>query len=67
MSDLPAGLSQPARRALRNAGLSTLDEVSRWTISDLSQLHGIGPKAIRILDEALTQQGRPPLDRASRR
>lgn len=61
-SDLPAGLSQPARRALQHAGLTTLNEVSRWTAADLTQLHGIGPKAIRTLNEALTQRGLPPLD-----
>lgn len=46
-SDLPSGLSQPARRALRHAGLTTLDEVALRTTADLTQLHGIGPKAIR--------------------
>ena len=61
-SDLPAGLSQPAQRALRHAGLTTLDEVSRWTTAELSRLHGIGPRAIATLNHALIQRGLPPLD-----
>jgi hypothetical protein len=61
-SDLPAGLSQPAQRALRRAGLTTLEEVSLWTTVELSRLHGIGPRAIQALEDALNQRGLPPLD-----
>jgi hypothetical protein len=65
-SDLPAGLSQPAQRALRGAGLTTLDEISRWTTAELGRLHGIGPRAIQTLKDALKERGLPALDGPTR-
>jgi hypothetical protein len=35
-----------------------MDEVARWTEKDLSALHGMGPKGIRILQEALAAADR---------
>lgn len=55
--DLPAGIGAPATRALHQAGyrrLADLDGVSR---ASLAALHGVGPKALRILDEALGARG----------
>lgn len=43
------GLAAPARRALIGAGIKTLLELKKWTIADLSELHGIGPNALVIL------------------
>lgn len=56
-SDFPSGLSQPALRALANAGYSQLDQLTKVTESDLGKLHGMGPKALRQLREALAEQG----------
>ena len=47
--DLPAGLSQPAQRALAGAGISQLQQLSSFREGEIKQLHGIGPKAIRQL------------------
>lgn len=48
----------PALRALAKAHVRTLDELSRWTEGDLLALHGMGPKGVRILKEALARRGR---------
>lgn len=56
--DLPAGIGRPATRALLGAGLATLDDVARHTADELLALHGVGPKAVRVLTEALQRQGR---------
>jgi hypothetical protein len=60
--DLPKSIGRPALTALSGAGLTTLDEVATRTEKDLLALHGVGPKAIRVLREALREQGRcfPP-------
>lgn len=48
----------PALRALAKAGIRTLTGLSRWTEADVLELHGMGPKGIRILKEALASEGR---------
>lgn len=50
-------LSRPAQRALAGAGIPSLEELSRWTESDVGQLHGMGPKAMGQLREALASRG----------
>lgn len=52
-SDLPPSIGRPATRALLAAGITTLDEVAARSETDLLALHGVGPKAVRILTEAL--------------
>ena len=54
---LPNGLSQPALRALLNANIYTLEEVSRHSVTELLKLHGLGPKTIRTLEPALKAEG----------
>ncbi|GAB3647108.1 helix-hairpin-helix domain-containing protein [Glycomyces tarimensis] len=53
VGDLPKGIGRPATRALANAGITTLDQVARLSDADLKALHGVGPKAVRMLREAL--------------
>ncbi|GAB3701334.1 MGMT family protein [Mariniluteicoccus flavus] len=50
-------MSQPAHRALAQAGVRALEDVTTWTRADLAALHGMGPKALRELDEALERAG----------
>lgn len=57
-SDLPRAIGRPATQALAVAGLTTLDQVATRSEADLLALHGVGPKAVRILREALQQRGR---------
>jgi predicted flap endonuclease-1-like 5' DNA nuclease len=55
--DLPRGIGAPATRALELAGYTRLEQFTRARAKDLLALHGVGPKAIRILREALAEQG----------
>ena len=49
-SDIPK-TSEPARRAFESVGIKTVEDFKKWTEKDLLKLHGVGPKAIRILKE----------------
>lgn len=51
--NFPPGLSQPALRALAVAGFTHLEQLADIREVDLARLHGVGPKAVRILREAL--------------
>lgn len=53
----PAGLSGPALRALAGAGITSIAQLARWTLADLSELHGTGPKALTALQAALSASG----------
>ena len=55
-NDLP-NIGKPAGRALAGAGYTRLDQLSKVSEAELLKLHGVGPKAIRILREALTERG----------
>ncbi len=56
-SDFPAKLAQPARRALSAAGYTRLEQLTTISEADLKQLHGMGPKAIGQLRDALAANG----------
>lgn len=50
-------IGKPALRALTKVGLTDLEALSQVSAGALSALHGIGPKAIKQLEEALTKEG----------
>jgi hypothetical protein len=50
-------LSAPARRALEKEGLITLQMLAATTKSELLQLHGVGPNAIRVIEDAMENVG----------
>jgi hypothetical protein len=56
--DFPKGIGAPATRALTGAGYTSLDALAGAPVSELKKLHGMGPKALRILQEALEETGR---------
>jgi hypothetical protein len=56
-SDLPIGLSNPARRALAGAGYQRLEQLAEVSEADLKKLHGMGPKAITQLRDGLAAKG----------
>jgi hypothetical protein len=51
------GIGAPASRALVNAGMTGLDELGPWTERDVLALHGMGPKAMGILKQAMADGG----------
>ena len=56
-SDLPSRLAKPAQRALSSAGIHNLTDLCRFTESEISRLHGIGPNALELLRRALAEMG----------
>lgn len=53
---LPA-VGGPAGRALVAGGVTTLEHLLDWSVEELSALHGVGPKAVRIIEAALRDHG----------
>ena len=49
--DIPSSIGRPALNALTTAGFTTLQQVAKLTDKDLLALHGVGPKAVKILRE----------------
>jgi hypothetical protein len=58
IGDLPRAIGRPATRALVEAGVTSLDELARFSETELGALHGVGPSAVRILREALASRER---------
>jgi hypothetical protein len=56
LDDLPK-IGAPATRALNGAGYVSLRQLADVRRADLAKLHGMGPKALRILQEALEEHG----------
>ena len=55
-SDFPK-LAKPAQRALAGAGYAHLEQLTKVSEAELKQLHGMGPKAIELLRDALAAKG----------
>lgn len=50
-------MSNPALRALNNAGYTRLEQLTQASETELAKLHGMGPKALGILKGALQEKG----------
>jgi predicted RecB family nuclease len=50
-------LSAPARRALENNGITTLQELSTYSEKDILKFHGMGPASLPKLRDALKRVG----------
>lgn len=57
VGDLPNEIGKTAARVLSLQGITTLQQVAEYSSKELLALHGIGPKGIRILGEALASRG----------
>jgi hypothetical protein len=53
----PKGIAAPAVRALNGAGYTELRQLAGVPVAELKRLHGMGPKALRLLAEALEERG----------
>jgi hypothetical protein len=58
---LPKALGAPATRALVAAGYTSVDQLAGADATELSGLHGVGPRALRILAELLAEREAAPL------
>ncbi|WP_445506566.1 DNA-binding protein [Niallia sp. 03190] len=56
-SDFPEKLAKPAKRALFGAGYVQLSQLTKITEKELLALHGMGPKALEQLKQALKEKG----------
>ena len=56
--DLPTTIGRPATNALAHAGITRLAQVAKLSERELLAMHGVGPKAVRLLKEALAASGR---------
>ena len=54
---LPPGIGSPAHRALIAAGITRLEQFTSISEDELLKLHGVGPKAVRIIKESLRENG----------
>jgi len=57
VGDLPDAIGKTAARELSLNGITSLEDVSAHTEKELLAIHGVGPKAVRILGEALAGRG----------
>lgn len=57
-SELPAAMGKVARRELALHGYTRLEQFDGVSVDALLAIHGVGPKAIRILQEHLEAEGR---------
>ncbi len=56
-TDFPKRIGAPATRALVGAGYNRLNQLAGVPVTELKKLHGMGPKALRVLQEALEEEG----------
>jgi predicted RecB family nuclease len=55
--DFLSTLGAPARRALQGKGITTVQELSTHTETEIMQLHGMGPSTLPKLQQALASAG----------
>lgn len=56
-SDFPPNIGKPAQRALAGAGYTRLEQLAAVSEAELLKLHGVGPKAMRLIRQALAERG----------
>lgn len=56
-TEFPPGIGKVAKRELAGNGYTRYDQLATVSAKTLLAIHGVGPKAIRILDEELAQRG----------
>lgn len=56
MTDFPK-ISRPAQRALLSVRVTRLKQLTKFREAEIAALHGMGPKGIRILKQALAEAG----------
>jgi ERCC4-type nuclease len=57
VGDLPNEIGKTAARELFLHGIDSVEQLAGHSREELLAIHGVGPKAIRILSEALAAKG----------
>lgn len=57
VGDLPDAIGKTAARALAANGITSLARVAEHSTRELLAIHGVGPKAIAVLEAALVARG----------
>ena len=55
--EFPRSIGKVAARELAAAGYTRFEHLTKATKKSLLAIHGVGPKAVRILDEELKSRG----------
>jgi predicted RecB family nuclease len=50
-------IGAPARRALENNGITTLEQLSKYSIKEVLNFHGMGKASLPILQKTLEEAG----------
>lgn len=56
-TEFPSSIGRVAPRSLAEEGITTYAQLASHTEKELLEIHGVGPKAIRILGEELRERG----------
>ncbi|KIA61928.1 hypothetical protein [Nocardia vulneris] len=64
-AEFPHRMGKVANRELAAHGYTRYDQLTVVTAKELLRIHGVGPKAIRILEEELALRGLHFADRAA--
>ncbi len=56
VGDLPDAIGKTAARELAHHGITSLKQVASHSQKELLAIHGVGPKAVRILGGALAAE-----------
>ena len=56
-TEFPHGIGRVATRALAHRGYTRYDQLTSVSARELLAVHGIGPKAVRLLRQELAQRG----------
>jgi predicted flap endonuclease-1-like 5' DNA nuclease len=56
-TEFPRGIGRVATRELALHGYTTYEQLTHVTAQHLLSIHGVGPKAVRILGEELATRG----------
>ncbi|WP_245821865.1 helix-hairpin-helix domain-containing protein [Lentzea waywayandensis] len=57
-TEFPRTIGKVAARELASNGYMTFDSLTKVSAKTLLKIHGVGPKAVRILGEELAAQGK---------
>ena len=56
-TEFPRSMGKVAPRELAVKGITRYEQLTEWTERELLDIHGVGPKAIRILRDELAARG----------